>query len=63
LDSAESSHENGIAESDGTTSTGWLYKSNFADDDNHAAFLIMIQLGNILMDTNVCLYSKWYVEY
>jgi hypothetical protein len=49
-----------LAELDSTTTTGWLHKSNFVDEDKHAVFRITRKLGEILLEANACLYSQWF---
>jgi hypothetical protein len=50
-----------LAESDSTTSTGWLYTSNFVDDDKHTVFRIARQMDHMLLEANVCLHLQWFV--
>jgi hypothetical protein len=49
-----------LAESDSTTTTELLHKSNFVDKDKHAVFGITRKLGEILLEANACLYSQWF---
>jgi hypothetical protein len=49
-----------FAESESTTATGWIYTSNFVEEDQHAVFGIARHLGDLLLDANMCLYSHWF---
>jgi hypothetical protein len=42
-------------ESDSTTATGWLHKSNFVDEDKRAVFRIARKLCILLLEANACL--------
>ena len=50
---------------DSTTSSGWLQKSNFQDEDETdteqtAKFLAARQLATTIMGSKSCLYSQWF---
>jgi hypothetical protein len=50
-----------LSQSDSTSATGWLRKSNFADADDSIVQLVTTrQLALIIIDSKSCLYSQWF---
>jgi hypothetical protein len=50
-----------LSQTDSTTASGWLHKSNFADkEDENVQLTTARQLANITMKTKNCLYSQWF---
>jgi hypothetical protein len=50
-----------LCQTDSSTATGWLGKSNFADKLDEAVQLTTAcQLTNLLIETKSCLYSQWF---
>jgi len=46
---------------DSTSASGWLHKSNFAEDDDHATHVrISRDLTDFVMKSNICLTSQWF---
>jgi hypothetical protein len=50
-----------LSQTDSTSASGWLHKSNFAEkEDENVQFRTAHQLANISIRTRSCLYSKWF---
>jgi hypothetical protein len=50
-----------LSQTDSSTATGWLRKSNFADESETAVQLTSArQLVSLVMNTDSCLYSQWF---
>ena len=50
-----------LSQTDSTTASGWLRKSNFADkEDENVQLTTARQLANITIKTKSCLYSQWF---
>jgi hypothetical protein len=50
-----------LRQTDSTTVSGWLSKSNFADKEEENVQLMMAcQLANIMIKTKICMYSQWF---
>jgi hypothetical protein len=50
-----------LSQTDSTSASGWLRKSNFADrDDEHIQLSAARKLAELLIETESCLYSQWF---
>jgi hypothetical protein len=50
-----------LSQTDSTSASGWLHKSNFVDtEDENVQFMTACQLANISIRTRSCLYSQWF---
>jgi len=50
-----------LSQTDSTSATGWLRKSNFTDAEDSSIHLVTArQLATIIIDSNACLYSQWF---
>jgi hypothetical protein len=50
-----------LSQTDSSTAAGWMKKSNFADkEDENVQLTTARQLGQILIDSQSCLYSQWF---
>jgi hypothetical protein len=50
-----------LCATDNTSAAGWLRRSNFADDDDHAAhFGLARSLAEVTLHEQLCLYSQWF---
>jgi hypothetical protein len=50
-----------LSQTDSSTASGWLKKSNFADkEDENVQLTTARQLGQLLIRSKSCLYSQWF---
>jgi len=50
-----------LSQSDSTSATGWLRKSNFCDEKNSQVQLVTArQLATLVLNSKTCLYSQWF---
>jgi hypothetical protein len=50
-----------LSQTDSTSASGWLRKSNFADrDDEYIQLSAARKLAELLINTGSCLYSQWF---
>jgi hypothetical protein len=50
-----------LSQTDSSTAAGWLKKSNFTDrEDENVQLTTARQLGQLLIDSQSCLYSQWF---
>jgi len=51
-----------LSQSDSTSATGWLRKSNFCDEENSQVQLVTArQLATLVLNSKTCLYSQWFL--
>ncbi len=50
-----------LSQTDSTSTTGWLRKSNFVDEPNMAVQLLSAHhLAELIIENNCCIYSQWF---
>jgi len=50
-----------LSQSDSTSATGWLRKSNFSDSEDSIAQMITARhLASLILNSKSCLYSQWF---
>jgi hypothetical protein len=50
-----------LSQSDSTSASGWLRKSNFTDsNDSNIQMITARHLATLILDSKTCLYSQWF---